>query len=54
MKLVSYSGEAPSALGAPDVAKLVELFRQQNEVLKLALTTVMLIPAGTSVEAVTP
>lgn len=54
MRLLEYSGEAPSALGAPDMQKILALFAQQNEVLRLALTTIVLIPRGTCVSDVTP
>ncbi len=50
--MLTYSGEAPTAMGSPDVAKVLELFKQQNEVLKLALTTCVMIPSGTKISSV--
>lgn len=50
--ILTYQGEAPSALDSPDVARILELFKQQNEVLKLALTTCVIIPAGTRISQV--
>lgn len=50
--IVEYTGEAPSAIDAPDVAKVIELFKQQNEILKAALTSVVCVPAGTRLRTV--
>lgn len=47
--ILAYRGEAPSALDSPDVERILELFKQQNEVLKMALTTCVLIPEGTRI-----
>ncbi len=50
--IVTYSGDAPEALGAPDLAKVLELFKQQNEILKVAMTTCVIVPAGTKLESI--
>lgn len=48
MRLLTYKGEAPTTLGPPNVTELLKLFHQQNELLKAAFATVMLVPPGTS------
>lgn len=50
--IVTFNGEPPSALEAPDVAKVVDLFRQQNEILRLALTTCVIVPEGTRLRSI--
>lgn len=48
--ILTYSGEALSALDAPDLAKVLELFKQQNDILRLALTSCVIVPEGTKLE----
>lgn len=50
--ILTYTGEAPEALGAPDLGKVLELFKQQNEILKAAMTTCVIVPAGTKMESI--
>lgn len=50
--ILTYSGDAPTALDSPDVARILELFKQQNELLKQALTTCVIIPEGTRIKSV--
>ncbi len=50
--ILTYKGEPPSALTAPDASAVIELFKQQNEILRLALTTCVIIPEGTRVSQV--
>ncbi len=49
--IMTYRGDEPKSLDSPDVARVLELFKQQNEVLKLALTTCVIIPEGTSIRS---
>ncbi len=50
--IMQYSGVEPKALASPDIAAVLELFKQQNELLKAALTTCVMIPAGTKLTSV--
>lgn len=51
--ILQYGGEKPSAIGSPDLEKVFELFKQQNELLKVAMTTCVLLPEDTRVRPIT-
>lgn len=46
-KVIKYMGAAPEVVTDPTLVAIVELFMQQNEILKAAATRTVLVPAGT-------
>lgn len=50
MEILTYSGKEPSVLNSPHVETLLELFKSQNEVLRLALTTFVFVPESTCIK----